>query len=57
MADDEKIKVCPCCDAAFSCSRYNCWCSKFPPVMPMIEGSECYCPECLGKLINDKLKG
>ena len=52
MSDKEKIKVCPGCNVAFVCSPADCWCSKLPPVMPMIEGAECYCPACLGKLIS-----
>ena len=48
----EKIKKCPECNAAFTCSPSDCWCSKLPPVMPMIENAECYCPACLEQIIS-----
>ena len=54
----EKIKTCPQCNDVFACSPVDCWCSKLPPVMPMVAGAECYCPSCLNeqvkKLIESK---
>ena len=52
---EEKIKACPLCSAAFTCKPVDCWCSMFPPVMPMIENADCYCPECLDKIIKEKI--
>ncbi len=53
MSDNDKIKVCPACATAFTCSPVDCWCSKLPLVMPMIEGAECYCPGCLAAVIKE----
>jgi hypothetical protein len=51
------IKFCPKCNASFSCNPVACWCSELPAVMPMDINAECYCPECLGKIIEAKLTG
>ncbi len=56
MSDSEKMKQCPACKAEFGCNPIYCWCNKLPPVMPMTKDAKCYCPDCLGKLISDKLK-
>lgn len=55
MPDSAKIKECPACKAPFNCDPTDCWCSKLPVIMPMIEDAACYCPGCLDKLISDKL--
>lgn len=51
-------KICPQCTAKFLCdtgSETECWCSKFPPVMPMKSNADCYCPLCLEKAISQKI--
>jgi len=50
-----KTKTCPSCGASFGCNPSDCWCSHLPPVMPMIENAECYCPSCLNAIIKEKL--
>ncbi len=41
-------KVCPECAATFDCSSEGgCWCSGFPPALPLAEGATCLCPACL----------
>lgn len=60
MAGDifiEKMKSCSKCDAVFPCSPRDCWCSKLPAVMPLDGPGDCYCPECLKKIIDAKLEG
>jgi hypothetical protein len=47
-------KICSRCDTVFSCYMENCWCSKLPNIMPMSENEDCYCPECLKKMITEK---
>ena len=49
-------KKCPECGAVFECGMGTdtpCWCStQFAPVMSVpAAGSDCYCANCLGKLI------
>jgi hypothetical protein len=49
------VKICPKCGSSFTCTPADCWCSTLPPIMPMIENAECYCPDCLNAIIKDKL--
>lgn len=53
--DGSTIKTCPKCDATFTCSPVDCWCSSLPPVMPLIPDAGCYCPACLKVMIDMKL--
>jgi iron complex transport system substrate-binding protein len=48
-------KKCRSCGKGFTCQSVDCWCSKMPAVMPMEEGKDCLCPECLSKAIDEKL--
>ena len=50
---NERAKECPKCEVTFSCYITNCWCADLPNIMPMIEGTECYCPTCLREIINE----
>lgn len=45
-------KTCPECAAVFACSTEGgCWCSDFPPALPLAAGATCLCPVCLrGKI-------
>jgi len=49
-------KQCPECSKEFTCSSSDCWCGKFPRIMPLDMNKECLCSECLEKIINKKLK-
>ena len=51
------IKICPKCNAAFTCNPNACWCSELPAVMPMQDNAECYCPKCLKAIIEEKIAG
>jgi len=43
--------VCPSCHSRFVCDLAqgcaNCWCMKLPPVLPLLDGARCLCPNCL----------
>ncbi|MCW3122535.1 MAG: hypothetical protein JWQ38_2027 [Flavipsychrobacter sp.] len=52
----DKTKLCPQCGTSFTCSPMDCWCSKLPAIMPMDINASCYCPQCLSKMINEKLE-
>lgn len=49
--------ICPACGAAFTCGMTAgleaCWCASLPPVLavPAADAGQCYCPECLRKVI------
>jgi len=54
-------KICPGCGTQVSCGaapgREHCWCAESPRIMPVPEvGSECYCPECLRREIDSRLR-
>jgi hypothetical protein len=52
-------KICPECKTKFGCSTdgSKCWCEDLPNVIPLTEGAECLCPDCLEKKIqNSELK-
>jgi SAM-dependent methyltransferase len=46
-------KTCPECAAVFDCRNesHDCWCSFLPAVIPLREGAQCLCPDCLRKKI------
>jgi hypothetical protein len=42
----------------FTCGSNNnqqCWCSQYPTIMPICEGQDCRCPNCLKTIIKKKL--
>lgn len=52
-----KTKVCRNCSAEFSCGHLGgCWCSELPNIMPLEEGKDCLCPDCLKEVIDAKVK-
>jgi len=52
----ETSKMCPNCSTTFACYSGGCWCSELPQIMPMNPEHECYCPECLKAIIDNKIK-
>lgn len=42
-------KECTECGTAFECRNDSrgCWCEELPAVMPLTEGAQCLCPDCL----------
>jgi hypothetical protein len=57
MSEDNNIrkKVCPGCQTQFSCCINQCWCSELPKIIPLTDNAECYCPDCLKTIIEDKI--
>lgn len=52
---NDKLKICPSCKKAFACKPKDCWCSNMPEKMPMLESGECYCPDCMDKILDKKM--
>jgi len=52
----ERKKTCHSCNTVFSCYIENCWCKELPPIMAISEETDCICPECLKKAIDEKLE-
>jgi hypothetical protein len=54
-----KTKSCPLCNTSFFCSSSDtesaCWCSQYPAIFSPEPGQDCFCPECLKKMFNDKM--
>ena len=51
-------KTCAMCGASFGCgnnSQQPCWCSQYPAIMPIENGQDCRCPECLKTIIRAKI--
>lgn len=56
-------KTCSECGAVFECGAGDnaeanagkCWCSAWPQIMPLEPGQDCRCPDCLKKIIRQKL--
>ncbi|PTQ89701.1 DUF5522 domain-containing protein [Agitococcus lubricus] len=51
-------KKCSVCGVAFACGNTGqqaCWCSQYPALMPVIEGQDCYCSNCLTNIIKEKI--
>jgi len=48
-------KKCSECGTVFHCfnipGETDCWCAKLPNVIPLTEGAQCLCEECLGEKI------
>ena len=42
-------KNCTECGVAFECQNESrgCWCESLPAVLPLAEGAQCLCPDCL----------
>jgi hypothetical protein len=53
---NERQKKCQQCNTSFACCIQNCWCSSFPQIMEMTENGDCFCPDCLEVIINEKIK-
>jgi len=55
-----KQKYCSECGVAFTCGEgeenKKCWCNDFPPLMPVDFKKDCRCPECLKKIIKEKVE-
>ncbi len=49
--------TCPACGTPFTCGMNAgleaCWCASLPPVLavPSSDVGQCYCPDCLRKVI------
>jgi hypothetical protein len=52
----ERKKVCSQCQTEFSCFTENCWCAELPQIMPLSEGGDCLCPDCLKVTIDKKFE-
>lgn len=51
-------KTCPNCHKKFGCGAgtgNGCWCTAFPPIMPLDDIIGCYCPNCLKDIIKEKI--
>lgn len=51
-------KSCSICHSSFACgntSQQACWCSQYPALMPVTEGQNCYCSNCLTNIIKEKI--
>ena len=48
---DKKQKICHQCQNKFDCNPHNCWCAELPKIIPIKDGEDCLCPECLKKEI------
>jgi len=53
------LKHCSVCGAAFTCGieneRGTCWCSDYPPIMPLDFSQDCRCPDCLKMIVQEKI--
>ncbi len=57
-------KLCPTCAAQFVCQNSGeqaCWCASLPKIMPLPNLAQadaatgCYCPDCLKRIIQEKV--
>ena len=51
-------KSCSICHSSFACgntSQQACWCSQYPTILPIEEGQDCRCPNCLTNIIKEKI--
>jgi len=49
-----KQKTCPRCGARFACRVSRaCWCGEFPALAGARAGTDCLCPECLGRAVEE----
>lgn len=55
-----KLKTCPDCGSSFVCNHgdknNSCWCNSLPPIMPLDPKMDCRCPECLKKIVKEKVE-
>lgn len=52
-----RLKTCPQCGDVFACKAGGCWCDHFPALPATDPHSDCLCPQCLAREIeNRKLK-
>lgn len=49
-------KICPECNTSFDCGG-NCWCSKYPPIMPLTPNEGCYCQKCFHTIMVKRVEG
>jgi len=54
-----KTKNCSICGVSFTCGAISenekCWCNALPNIMPLDFSKDCRCPECLDKIIKEKI--
>lgn len=54
-----KSKDCSICGSEFVCGpeseNKGCWCSDFPPIMPLDFSLDCRCPACLKRVVKEKI--
>lgn len=56
MTSSAKVKVCPECSAELLCqSCEECWCSNYPPILPLKGNNGCLCANCLEVKIKDEV--
>lgn len=55
MVTNSCEKVCPQCEAQFTCCAENCWCATLPQIMPLTVKGACLCPKCLQLIVDQKL--
>src|SRR5687767_11834867 len=58
-AEAVKSKICSECSISFTCGSSQaggeCWCNDFPMIMPLNFNQDCRCPECLKKVVKEKV--
>ncbi len=54
--ENYKKKICPICHKNFLCYTKDCWCSKFPNIMPFNSTGECLCFNCLKTAIEKRIE-
>lgn len=52
---NERQKKCPQCGTFFACCIEKCWCSELPQIMEISEKGDCFCPNCLKAIIQEKI--
>ena len=52
---NEQRKNCQRCGVEFGCCISNCWCNALPNIMPLVEGEDCLCYDCLQMEIEHKI--
>jgi hypothetical protein len=52
---EAKKVACKSCSMEFECGG-NCWCFKYPTILPMDFDTSCFCPECMTLLVMDYIE-
>lgn len=53
------LRHCGRCDTSFECdvdAAVGCWCSAYPPVLPVDDARDCLCPDCLALAVAAAIK-